>query len=92
MVFTMRSASSTLPIKLVLLILELMKTKELLRFRLDTDGPYCTTCVSGSYVIKGISHIITVTLLLKFALSSIGTAGLEGTAHNINCRLVILLI
>ena len=76
----MRSVSSTLPTKLVLLILEFMKTKELLRFRLDSDGPYCTTYVSGSYVIEEISHIITVTLLMNLALSSIGTAGLEGPA------------
>ena len=74
----MRSVSSTLPTKSVLLILELMKTKELFRSRLDSDGPYCTTYVSGSYVIEGISHSTTVTLLMNLALSSIGRAGLEG--------------
>ena len=76
MVFTKRSVNLTLPTKF-----ESMMTTELFEFRLDSDGPYCTTCVSGSYVIEGVVHTTTtVTLLMELALSPVGTAGLEGPA------------
>ena len=79
MVFTMRSVSSTLPTN----VLESMKTIELLKFRLDLDSPYCTLCVSGSYVIEGINHTTMVILLTKLALSPVGIAGMEGPVRNI---------
>ena len=75
----MRSVSSTLPAELVCVILESMETIELLKFRLDSDGPYCTTYVSGSYVIKGTIHSTNIVILLtKLVLSPMGIAGLEG--------------
>ena len=75
----MRSVSSILPTELVCVILESMETIELLKFRLDSDGPYCTIYVSESYVIKGTIHTtIIVILLTKLVLSPMGIAGLEG--------------
>ena len=75
----MRSVSSTLPVELVCVILESMETIELFRFKLDSDGPYCTMYVSESYVIKGTIHSTNlVILLMKLVLSSVGIAGLEG--------------
>ena len=72
----MRSVSSTVPTKLVCVILE---TVELFRFKLDSDGPYCTMYVSGSYVIEGTIHSTNLVLLLmKLVLSSVGIAGLKG--------------
>ena len=75
----MRSVSSTLPAELVCVILESMETIELFRFKLDSDGPYCTMYVSESYVIKGTIHSTNIVILLtKFVLSPVGIAGLEG--------------
>ena len=83
----MRSVSSTLPAELVCVILESMETIELFRFKLDSDGPYCTMYVSESYVIKGTIHsTIIVILLTKFVLSPVGIAGLEGPVILVNIR------
>ena len=75
----MRPVSSTLPTESICVILESMKTIELFRFKLDSDGPYCTIYVSGSYVIEGTIHTTNLVMLLtKLVLSPVGIAGLEG--------------
>ena len=75
----MRPVSSTLPTELVCVIPESMETVELFRLKLDSDGPYCTMYVSGSYVIEGIIHSTNLVMFLtKLVLSPVGIAGLEG--------------